>query len=69
MCKGLKSTITKLRNISNGLNSKSETAEKRVNELKNKPREREGKKWGQQNLRDLWKSIKSSKKTYVTDKE
>lgn len=44
MCKGLKSTITKLRNISNGLNSKSETAEKRVNELKNKPREREGKK-------------------------
>lgn len=34
----LKSIITKLRNVSNGLNSKSET-EERVNELKNKPRE------------------------------
>lgn len=32
-----------MRNISNGLNSKSETAEERVNELKNKPREREEK--------------------------
>lgn len=43
-------------------NQRQKNIRDRVNEFKNKPRDitREKKKRGQQNLRDLWKSIKSS---------